>query len=81
MSSIFSLVEGGRERSKERSPPFPFRFLVALYGLNFLCVCVYAGYGVTSDGHTVFINCSTCDFNYKPRNLPIVFDLPNKPEQ
>ena len=36
-----------------------------------------AGYGVTTDGQTVFINASSCNFYYRPVNPPIVFDLPN----
>ncbi|KAJ8957119.1 hypothetical protein NQ318_007335 [Aromia moschata] len=39
---------------------------------------IHEGYGVTSDGKIVFINASTCDINYIPRNLPIVFDVPLK---
>ena len=38
-----------------------------------------AGYGVTTDGTTVYINASTCNYNYRPLNPPVVFDLPNKP--
>lgn len=37
---------------------------------------ILLGYGVTSDGKIVFINASTCDINYIPNNLPIVFDIP-----
>ena len=36
-----------------------------------------AGYGQTSDGKTVYVNASTCNFMYRPVNPPIVFDLPN----
>lgn len=36
------------------------------------------GYGITTDGETIYINCSTCDLNYKPTNIPIIFDVPNK---
>ena len=35
------------------------------------------GYGATTDGHTIFVNCSICDTHYKPVNSPVVFDLPN----
>ena len=35
-----------------------------------------AGYGVCHEGHTTFINCSSCTARYEPVNLPIVFDLP-----
>ena len=34
------------------------------------------GYGITTDGVTVFLNASTCDASYVPRNLPHVFDVP-----
>lgn len=36
----------------------------------------FVGYGVTSDGKIIFINASTCDINYIPNNLPVVFDMP-----
>lgn len=36
---------------------------------------VHEGYGITSDGKIIFINASTCDINYLPNNLPIVFDI------
>ncbi|KAL7014851.1 hypothetical protein ACKWTF_016154 [Chironomus riparius] len=36
---------------------------------------IHEAYGVRSDGRSVFINASTCDINYKPDNLPIVFDI------
>lgn len=32
-------------------------------------------YGVTSDGHTSYVNACTCTFAYKPLNAPIVFDV------
>ncbi|CAG0920542.1 unnamed protein product [Notodromas monacha] len=37
---------------------------------------IHEGYGITSDGTTIFINASTCNTGYKPHNLPIVFDIP-----
>lgn len=37
---------------------------------------MFLGYGVRSDGKTVFINASACDINYMPNNKPIVFDIP-----
>ncbi|XP_044763145.1 UPF0046 protein C25E10.12 [Coccinella septempunctata] len=37
---------------------------------------IHEGYGVSSDGRIIFINASTCDINYIPKNLPIVFDVP-----
>nr|XP_023030190.1 UPF0046 protein T07D4.2 isoform X1 [Leptinotarsa decemlineata] len=39
---------------------------------------IHEGYGVTSDGKIIFINASTCDINYIPDNLPVVFDVPLK---
>lgn len=36
---------------------------------------IHEGYGITSDGKTIFINASTCDILYVPRNPPIVFDI------
>jgi len=42
---------------------------------------VHEGYGQTTDGTTNYINASTCTFNYRPTNKPIVFDLPNKPTE
>ncbi|XP_071057439.1 metallophosphoesterase domain-containing protein 1 [Onthophagus taurus] len=37
---------------------------------------IHEGYGVSSDGKIIYINASTCDINYMPNNLPIVFDYP-----
>lgn len=37
---------------------------------------IHEGYGATTDGHTVFINASVCDFRYSPKQAPIVFDVP-----
>ncbi|XP_064594814.1 metallophosphoesterase MPPED2-like [Liolophura sinensis] len=37
---------------------------------------VHEGYGVTTDGVTTYINASTCTLQYKPRNPPIIFDIP-----
>ncbi|GJQ84226.1 hypothetical protein Trydic_g2894 [Trypoxylus dichotomus] len=36
---------------------------------------IHEGYGVLSDGQIIYINASTCDINYMPNNLPIVFDF------
>jgi len=36
---------------------------------------IHEGYGVTTDSHTTYINASNCTYNYRPTNLPIVFDL------
>ena len=38
---------------------------------------IHEGYGVTTDGHTNYVNASTCNSQYKAVNPPIVFDLPN----
>jgi len=40
---------------------------------------IHEGYGVTTDGNIVYINASSCNVSYDPKNLnpPIVFDLPN----
>ncbi|XP_048728338.2 metallophosphoesterase domain-containing protein 1-like isoform X1 [Ostrea edulis] len=35
---------------------------------------IHEGYGVTSDGYTVFINASICNKKYQATNPPIVFD-------
>ena len=37
---------------------------------------IHEGYGHTTDGHTQYINASTCDGGYRPGQAPIVFDLP-----
>ncbi|XP_060573835.1 metallophosphoesterase MPPED2-like [Ruditapes philippinarum] len=37
---------------------------------------IHEGYGVTTDGHTTYINASTCTLRYKPDHEPIVFDIP-----
>jgi hypothetical protein len=34
-----------------------------------------AGHGLTCDGHTTFINCSTCNLTYQPVHPPVVFDV------
>jgi predicted phosphodiesterase len=36
---------------------------------------IHEGYGITTDGHTKFINASTCTEDYRPSNPPIVFDI------
>ena len=38
---------------------------------------IHEGYGQTTDGRTVYVNASTCNFLYRPINPPIVFDFPN----
>jgi len=40
---------------------------------------IHEGYGVTTDGHTLYVNASTCDLQYRPIHAPIVFDLPADP--
>jgi hypothetical protein len=42
----------------------------------FIFVSISKGYGVRSDGRTVFINASLCDLNYMPTNRPVVVDIP-----
>ena len=37
---------------------------------------IHEGYGVTTNGHTTFVNASTCTLQYRPSNPPLVFDLP-----
>ncbi|XP_045585223.1 metallophosphoesterase MPPED2 [Procambarus clarkii] len=37
---------------------------------------IHEGYGMTTDGTTVFVNASTCDVTYEPVNPPVVFDMP-----
>ena len=36
---------------------------------------IHAGYGISSNEDTAFINASICNENYKPVNAPIVYDL------
>lgn len=38
---------------------------------------VHEGYGVDSDGNTVFINCASVDVMRNPSHPPIIFDYPN----
>ena len=42
--------------------------------INFLLT----GYGVLTNGETVFINASTCNKKYQPVNKPLVFTLKSK---
>lgn len=37
---------------------------------------IHEGYGVTTDGQTVFVNAAICNIKYSPVNPPVVFDLP-----
>uniref|UniRef100_G3MPS1 Calcineurin-like phosphoesterase domain-containing protein n=1 Tax=Amblyomma maculatum TaxID=34609 RepID=G3MPS1_AMBMU len=37
---------------------------------------IHEGYGVTTDGETVFVNAAICDVQYRPVNAPIIFDMP-----
>lgn len=37
---------------------------------------VHEGYGITSDGEVIYVNASTCNINYRPQNLPVIFDYP-----
>jgi len=36
---------------------------------------IHGGYGMTTDGDTVYINASTCDHRYRPIHPPIIFDV------
>ncbi|CAC5412121.1 UPF0046 protein T07D4.2,Metallophosphoesterase domain-containing protein 1,Metallophosphoesterase MPPED2,UPF0046 protein C25E10.12,UPF0046 protein K07C11.7 [Mytilus coruscus] len=42
---------------------------------------VHEGYGVTTDGETVYINASSCTKEYNLSNSPIIFDVPLPPGQ
>lgn len=37
---------------------------------------IHETYGTFSDGHTLFVNASTCNLQYRPNNAPIVVNLP-----
>lgn len=37
---------------------------------------IHEGYGITTDGVTIYINASTCTLRYRPDNPAIIFDLP-----
>ena len=39
---------------------------------------VLLGYGVMTNGDTVFINASTCNKKYEPVNKPVVFTFKTK---
>ncbi|KAL5010175.1 hypothetical protein ScPMuIL_012480 [Solemya velum] len=41
-----------------------------------VCGHIHEGYGIKTDGYTVYINASTCTRFNKPLNPPIVFDFP-----
>lgn len=45
----------------------------------FSTVCDVAGFGVTTDGVTTFVNASSVDAHYIPVNSPIIFDVPLPP--
>ncbi|KAJ9449216.1 UPF0046 protein T07D4.2 [Diplonema papillatum] len=36
---------------------------------------IHEGYGITTNGTTRFVNCSTCNLRYEPKNPPIVFEV------
>jgi len=38
---------------------------------------IHEGYGVTTNGQTIFVNASTCTLKYLPTNPPLVVDLPS----
>lgn len=37
---------------------------------------IHEGYGMTTDGQTVFVNAAICDVRYRPVNAPLIFDIP-----
>jgi len=37
---------------------------------------VHEGYGVRTNGETLFINASTCTLRYRPTNAPVIVDVP-----
>jgi hypothetical protein len=39
------------------------------------CFFWILGYGMSSDGTTIFINASTCNLMYRAINKPVVFDI------
>ena len=41
---------------------------------------IHEGYGATTDGHTTYINASTCTVRYQARQPPFVFDVLPRPE-
>ena len=40
---------------------------------------VHEGFGWSSDGHTLFVNASSCTLSYCPANPAVVIDLPHDP--
>lgn len=36
---------------------------------------IHEGYGITTDGQTMFVNAAICNVHYKPVNAPIIFDI------
>jgi hypothetical protein len=36
---------------------------------------IHEGYGISSDGETLFANASTCNLRYRPDQVPLVVDL------
>ena len=49
-----------------------------MFGGSIFIRVPFLGYGMTTDGQTVFVNASTCTLEYKPTQPPLIFDLPNK---
>ena len=45
------------------------------------CGHVHEGYGVTTDGRTLYANASSCTHQYRPTNAPIVLDLPTPTDE
>lgn len=42
-------------------------------------IITFTGYGVRTDGTTIYINASSCTQSYEPSNPAIVFDMPIPP--
>ena len=45
------------------------------------CGHVHEGYGISTDGRTLFANASTCTHQYRPSNPPLVVDLPTPSDE
>ena len=45
------------------------------------CGHVHEGYGISTDGRTLFANASTCTHQYRPSNPPLVVDLPTPTDE
>ena len=45
------------------------------------CGHVHEGYGVTTDGRTMYANASSCTLQYRAEQAPIVVDLPTPTDE